>query len=75
LVKIAVELIAARTALNVVFLVVVAVVEVAEILLALLCPEGVFLFLLLAVDEVVHLRASSLPKLHIANGEIFRLDW
>ena len=75
MVEIAVELIAAGAAFDVVFLVVIAVVEVAEVLLSLLCPEGVFLFLLLAVDEVVHLGASSLSKLHIANGQIFWLNW
>lgn len=73
LIEIAVKLIPARAALHIIFLVVVSVFEITKVILALLSPKRVFFFLLLAIDEVVHLGTPTLPKLHIPHCKILRI--
>lgn len=73
LIEVTVKLVPARTALYVIFLVVVSVFEVAEVVLALLCPKRVFFFLFLATDQVVHLGAPTLAELHVPDCQMLRI--
>jgi hypothetical protein len=74
LIEVTVKLIPARTALNIILLVIIAVIQISEVLLSLLCPEGVLLFLFLPVYQVVHLGSSPLSELHISDRHILRFE-
>jgi hypothetical protein len=73
LIKIAVELVSSWAALHVILLIVIAVVEVSEVVLSLLSPEWIFFFLFLPTDQVIHFRASPLSELHVSHCQV--LHW
>jgi hypothetical protein len=75
LVEIAVELVPPRAALDVVLLVVIAIIQIPEVIITHICPKGILFFFFLAIDQIVHLGPPLLPKLHIPYCQIFRLDF
>jgi hypothetical protein len=75
LVEIAVELVPPRATLDVVLFVVIAVIQISEVIITHVCPKGILFFLLLATDQIVHLGPSLLPKLHVPYRQILRLDF
>lgn len=72
LIEITIELIPSRTTLNIILLIIIAIIKISKILITFICPKRILLFLFLAIYQIVHFRASSFSKLHIAYCQIFR---
>lgn len=68
LVEITIELVPSRTTLYIILLIIITIIEITEVLVALLCPKRILFLLLFAIDEIGHLSASPFSKLHVANG-------
>jgi hypothetical protein len=70
LIKITIKFISTWATFNIIFFIIIAIIKISKIFLPLLHPKWILFLLFFAVDEVSHLGASSLPKLHVSDGII-----